>query len=116
MVVLIKAAEASAPRFSKEGSAEEEGVNGAATDEQAQLEDLEFATLAKRTLGRHGPLLVDGSIVVLNFGAVCSYVVLVGGLATGLLTEWSKESQVGRQNVDGDKGSLTNCIVGYTMQ
>lgn len=53
------------------------------------LEELEFAALAKRTLGHYGGWVVDGSIVVQNFGAVCSYVVLVGSLTTSMLTEWA---------------------------
>eukprot|EP00903_Cladosiphon_okamuranus_P010528 g9958.t1 len=93
MVVLIKAAEASASTLAKERGAEK-GEKIAATSGRAQIEDLEFATIAKRTIGTHAPLLLDGSIVVLNFGAVCSYVVLVGGLTTALLTEWSEGSQV----------------------
>lgn len=94
MVLLIRATEAS---LSRHGS-EESGGSGGNTG--AKLEDLDVAKLAKCTIGRHGPLLVDGSIVVLNFGAVCSYVVLVGGLSTTLLSEWSEESQVPRDPDD----------------
>lgn len=73
-VVLILAAEASSAN----------GTGGS-------LEDLEFATLASRTLGEHGDAMVDLSIVVNNFGAVCSYVILVGSLTSSVLTEWIGE-------------------------
>lgn len=53
------------------------------------LEELEFDALAKRTLGYHGGWIVDSSIVVQNFGAVCSYVVLVGSLTSSMLVEWA---------------------------
>ncbi|CAM9582688.1 unnamed protein product, partial [Ectocarpus sp. 13 AM-2016] len=66
---------------------------------------LEFAALAKDTLAptsdapdgvwlfpcvpvaHNWSLIVDGSIVLQNTGAVCSYVILLGGLATSLLSE-----------------------------
>lgn len=54
------------------------------------FDDLEFGTLAARTLGKYGPPMVEISIIVGNFGAVCSYVLLVGGLTTSLLAEWSE--------------------------
>lgn len=54
-----------------------------------KLEDLEFATLASRTLGEHGDFIVGSSIVLQNFGAVCSYVLLVGGLTTSVIAEWT---------------------------
>ncbi|CAM9489938.1 unnamed protein product, partial [Sphacelaria rigidula] len=57
--------------------------------EAGTLEELEFSALAKRTLGSHGGWIVDSSIVVQNFGAVCSYVVLVGSLTTSMLEEWA---------------------------
>ncbi|CAN0426547.1 unnamed protein product, partial [Laminaria digitata] len=50
-------------------------------------DDLEYTTLAKRTLGKYGPLVVDGSIVLECAGSVCSYVVLIGGLVTSLIVE-----------------------------
>ncbi|CAN0103655.1 unnamed protein product, partial [Laminaria digitata] len=50
---------------------------------------LEYTEVARRTLGELGPYAVDGSIVLQNFGAVCSYVILVGGLATSIIGELS---------------------------
>lgn len=52
------------------------------------LEELEFSALAKRTVGQHGGWIVDVSIIVGNFGANCSYVILVGSLTTSMLREW----------------------------
>lgn len=76
-VVLIQAAEASALESGKNG-----GTGGS-------LEDLEYTAVAARTLGEYGPSLVDGSIVLQNFGSVCSYVILVGGLTTSIIGELS---------------------------
>lgn len=39
-------------------------------------------------MGEHGEVLINASIVVQNFGAVCSYVLLIGGLTTSILVEW----------------------------
>ena len=44
------------------------------------------------TLGEHGPALVDLSVVSMNFGAVCSYIILIGGLVYSMLVEWSAAS------------------------
>ncbi|CAN0385322.1 unnamed protein product [Discosporangium mesarthrocarpum] len=52
-------------------------------------EDWGFAELAESTLGPSGSLAVDWSIVLTNFGDVCSYVVVIGSLTSSLLTEWT---------------------------
>lgn len=43
---------------------------------------------APHTLGEHGNLIVNPSIVLQNVGSVCSYVLLVVGLTTSVLEEW----------------------------
>lgn len=86
MVLLIKAAEASAPPSFSAGAVEAGEGSGYNGRSNAAVEDLEYAALAERTLGKFGPYLVDVSILVLNFGAVMSYVILVGGLTTSLLS------------------------------
>lgn len=54
----------------------------------SSLHDLELSVLAKRTMGEQGDKIADACIIVMNFGGVCSYVVLVGGLTTSVLAEW----------------------------
>ena len=73
-VVLILAAEASC-----------QGGHGS-------VEELDYTVLVARTLGEHGPALVDLSVVTMNFGAVCSYIILIGGLVSSMLLEWSAAS------------------------
>ena len=77
-VVLIQAAEA----LSSGG-----GNAGGGDGDLTALDDLEYTTLARKTLGKHGPSVVDGSIVLECAGSVCSYVLLIGGLATSLIAE-----------------------------
>ena len=59
---------------------------------QGSIEELDYTVLAARTLGEHGPILVDVSIVTVNFGAVCSYIILIGSLTSSMLGEWSATS------------------------
>lgn len=68
-------------------AAEASSANGTG----GSLEDLEFSVLASRTMGEHGEVLINASIVVQNFGAVCSYVLLIGGLTTSMLVEWLED-------------------------
>ena len=81
-MVLIQAAEALSIGGEKEG-----GGGGDTT-----LDDLEYTTLARRTLGKYGPSVVDGSIVLECAGSVCSYVGLIGGLVTSLIVECTGEA------------------------
>lgn len=53
-----------------------------------------YAMLAEESLGKSGPYIVDAVIAVQNGGAVCSYVVILGGLATSLLSELLEWLQV----------------------
>ena len=50
--------------------------------------DVDFAQLARETLGPYGSLSVDMAIVVQCFGDVSSYVILIGSLGSSLLEEW----------------------------
>lgn len=76
MVVLIQAAEAISSGGGKVG-----GYGG------TTLDDLEYTELTRRTLGKYSPTVVDGSIVLQNSGALCAYVLLIGGLSTSLIAE-----------------------------
>lgn len=53
-----------------------------------RLDDIEYAHLARETVGPLGARSVDAFIVVNNFGDVCSYVILVGSLTASLLLDW----------------------------
>lgn len=53
-----------------------------------RLDDIEYAHLARETLGPLGAKSVDVFIVINNFGDVCSYVILVGSLTASLLLDW----------------------------
>ena len=54
-----------------------------------RLADVDFAQLARETLGPYGSLSVDLAIVVQCFGDVASYVILIGSLTASLLKEWA---------------------------
>ena len=77
-MVLIRAAEALS---SRDG---EGGDSGGAS-----LDDLEYTEIARRTLGKYGAPVLDGSIVLQIAGALCSYVILIGGLVTSLIAEFT---------------------------
>ncbi|CAN0254205.1 unnamed protein product, partial [Ectocarpus fasciculatus] len=97
-VVLINASEISFPNgYSRAGTNNNNGYpTGIELTEGREgggghggrLDDIEFAHLARETVGPLGPLAVDASIVLGNFGDVCSYVILVGSLTGSLLLEW----------------------------
>ena len=76
-VVLIKAAEALSTRYG-----EEDGGGGGTA-----LANLDYTELARRTLGKYGPPIVDGALALQLTGATCSYVLLIGGLVTSLIVE-----------------------------
>eukprot|EP00903_Cladosiphon_okamuranus_P010527 g9957.t1 len=95
-VALIKAAEEQQqlqqPPLSEtamtveEGGKEEGGRSGRAAHAKTK-----YAILAEESMGEAGPYIIDGVIAVQNGGAVCSYVIILGGLATSLLSgflEW----------------------------
>ena len=69
------------------GGEKEAGGGGGTT-----VDDLEYTTLARRTLGKCRPSVVDGSIVLECAGSVCSYIVLIGGLVTSLIVECTGEA------------------------
>lgn len=113
VVILIMAAEKAFPRTGDDGSrisilSSAPGANlpvggdgqGGIGGGGARLADLDFAELAEETFGRYGATSVNVSIVIGNFGDVCSYVVLVGSLASSLLDEWFG----GDENTDDDSG------------
>ncbi|CAM9980323.1 unnamed protein product, partial [Scytosiphon promiscuus] len=60
--------------------------------DDGRLDDIEFAQLARETIGPLGERSVDFFIVVNNFGDVCSYIILVGSLTGSLLLEWFGDS------------------------
>eukprot|EP00903_Cladosiphon_okamuranus_P006099 g6009.t1 len=53
-----------------------------------RLDDIEYAHLARETIGPLGAKSVDVFIVINNFGDVCSYVILVGSLTASVLLDW----------------------------
>lgn len=59
-----------------------------------RLADLDFARLAYVTIGPLGETSVNASVVIGNFGDVCSYVLLVGSLTGSLLEEWFGDESV----------------------
>lgn len=62
--------------------------NGDGVGGGGRLDDIEYAHLAKETVGPLGATSVDAFIVINNFGDVCSYVILVGSLTASLLLDW----------------------------
>lgn len=80
VVVLIKAAEAVSIR-------DGEGGAGSGTT----LSDLNYTELARRTLGKYGPPMVDVTMAFQLTGSMCSYILLVGGLMTSLIAEITGE-------------------------
>lgn len=95
-VALIKAAEeqqAQQPPLSEAamtvdgGGKEEGGSSGSGSGNVAHAKN-KYAMLAEESMGEAGPYIIDGVIAVQNGGAVCSYVVILGGLATSLLSEF----------------------------
>lgn len=65
------------------GAGVDSGETGA-----GRLDDIEYARLARETVGSLGAKSVDAFIVINNFGDVCSYVILVGSLTAALLLDW----------------------------
>ncbi|CAN0100820.1 unnamed protein product, partial [Ectocarpus sp. 6 AP-2014] len=99
IVVLINASEISFPQgYARTGTSSDNGPSelaggrggggGGGGGDADRLDDIEFAQLARETVGPLGPLAVDAAIVLCNFGDVCSYVILVGSLTGSLLLEW----------------------------
>ena len=85
-VALIKAAEEQqlqSPSSTVEVGDEREGGSGVSVAHTKT----KYATLAKKSIGEAGPYIIDSVIAVQNGGAVCSYVVVLGGLATSLFSE-----------------------------
>ena len=88
-VALIKAAEEQQlqpPSLSGEVTVEEGGNHVSVKHAKTK-----YAMLAEESMGEAGPYIIDSVIAVQNGGAVCSYVVILGGLATSLLSgllEW----------------------------
>ncbi|CAM9873496.1 unnamed protein product, partial [Pylaiella littoralis] len=105
IVVLINASEIACPRgYARgglpRGAAAARGVTGTGDGggvdaggggeggDDGRLDDVEYAQLARETIGHVGARSVDASIVLNNFGDVCSYVILVGSLTGDLLLGW----------------------------
>lgn len=91
-VVLIKAAEEQ--QVQPASSSVEEGGKGngeGGNSVSVAHAKTKYAMLAEESMGGAGPYIIDSVIAVQNGGAVCSYVVILGGLATSLLSgllEW----------------------------
>ena len=91
-VVLVKAAEDGSPSAPEDATVEEGGIgknggNGANGNDNIVREKHEYAKLAGDSMGDNGPSIVDLAITLQNAGAVCSYVVILGGLVTSLVSE-----------------------------
>ncbi len=91
-VVLVKAAEdepqsASEDAMVEEGGDGKNGGSGANGSGNNVHKKHEYAKLAADSLGDNGPSIVDLSITLQNAGAVCSYIVILGGLVTSLVME-----------------------------
>ncbi|CAM9199251.1 unnamed protein product [Choristocarpus tenellus] len=52
-------------------------------------DELGFSELAMVTMGEKGSKAIDASIILMNFGDCCSYVLVVGSLLTSLLDDWT---------------------------
>lgn len=93
-VALIKAAEEQQlqpPSLSGEVTVEEGGKGEGGNRVSVKHAKTKYAMLAEESMGEAGPYIIDSVIAVQNGGAVCSYVVILGGLATSLLSgllEW----------------------------
>lgn len=61
----------------------------------ATLKELNFASAIRRTIGRGGGMFTDLVVILALFGANCSYMVIIGGLVTSLITEWTNAADDG---------------------
>jgi amino acid permease len=52
------------------------------------IKTLDYSELAKAAFGRTGEIIVDALIIMNNFGALLSYIVIVGGTLAELLDSW----------------------------
>ncbi|CAM9872708.1 unnamed protein product, partial [Laminaria digitata] len=107
IVVLIDASELTFPRGYTRGGGGSSGGGGSGGVEMLDHSghgdehgrdrsgDVEFAHLAKETLGPYGAMSVDVAVVLQNLGDICSYVILVGSLTVSLLEEWVGDSASG---------------------
>ena len=85
-VALIKAAEEQ--QFQLPSSTVEKGGKGEGWERvRVAHAKTKYAMLAEGSMGEVGPYIIDSVIAVQNGGAVCSYVVVLGGLATSLFSE-----------------------------
>lgn len=71
----------------EEGGEGKNGGSAASSNGNNVHKKHEYAKLAADSLGDNGPSIVDLSITLQNAGAVCSYVVILGGLVTSLVME-----------------------------
>ena len=107
IVVLVNASEVAFPRGYTRGGSGNGGAtalemseggggaggaggvdNGDIGGSNGRLDDIEYAHLARETVGPLGAKSVDAFIVINNFGDVCSYIILVGSLTASLLLDW----------------------------
>lgn len=95
-VVLVKAAEEQEDRLppSSQEVVHDEGDHGRGGNTSVVGAKNKYALLAEESLGENGPYIIDSVIAVQNGGAVCSYVVVLGALATSLLSELLEWRQV----------------------
>lgn len=52
----------------------------------------DYSNLAKKALGYLGEQLTDASIVIAGFGAILSYILIIGELLSSMLIDWGCES------------------------